>query len=336
MQAKTFDDVSDNTVLLNIILKQTTLRDARGLKNVSKKYEALLPSHAPLHKYIIDWHTEDLPALVPIKQHWYTIDEFVFSTNYSVWCNIFSDNNLPAALLFCKAKSNRKEENWIGVNSLACITSIEMMQIVMKHGLVETRCSCQESFRDSTNPGFTLEQHGIRIYVAAVMKNTDGVILPILNELGITNHQLAVQLLLAHSPHQSSNLALAMRLLYFLLEETESEDPTDDPVYSLIDSVPVLIEYIKACGSSFDVADLDRLAIFPFHILAKGYPAEYEEDVLEIFKQHFLYGTTEDERNSTDESGDTVLRMLYTTRPLNRNLLVVLNKFGHDDELYYE
>lgn len=73
----------------------------------------------------------------------------------------------------------------------------------------------------------------------------------------------------------------------------------------------------------------------PFHIMAAGYSVELERNVIKLFEDYFMKLSIY-ERNLVDDDGMTVLEILYKTRPLNRSLLSILNRFKHSDRVFLQ
>lgn len=362
MQALTLDDVSDKPEVFNVVLNKMYLSDLKGLKRSSRKYRRLLPELLPLYRYIQYWHTNMYNTDEAFHaEQWYHLDGVCFTVTRSAWEEIFGNNDVDAAKRFAKADaiaffaeyledlqygSNALDylPNAVEIEQLAAVKSLSMMQLMEREMFVEpAHCKC--GFRlfdyesdDEDQQGFDLQVEAIRIYAAVIGEGARAMqnMLQLLNRAGVSNHTLAVQMLTKTTVHDNGNTLFFSRHFINQLYNNDSDlTPDEDPIWAMVNTNDVLVEAMELQGSEMDTFNFYNIEVYPFHNFAAGYEVQHEKAILALFERHFMHGSI-DERNFRNYNEETVLEILYRTRPLNRTLLTVLNKKKHSDEFFEE
>jgi len=75
--------------------------------------------------------------------------------------------------------------------------------------------------------------------------------------------------------------------------------------------------------------------IYVFHELVKNCTTESEEKLMALLERAFDH-EHKDQMNQLDRRYETVLEVLYKTRPVNCRLLQFFNSWKHDDTEFFE
>ena len=160
--------------------------------------------------------------------------------------------------------------------------------------------------------------------------------LHLLNRAGVSNHTLAVQMLCKTTVHDNGNtLFFSRHFINQLYNNDDDLTPGEDPIWAMVNTNAVLVEAMEQQELEMDTFNFYNIEVYPFHIFAAGYEVQHEKSILALFERHFMHGSIQ-ERNFRNYNEETVLEILYRTRPLNRTLLTVLNKKKHNDEFFEE
>jgi len=363
MQATTLADVTDNNFLFNIIAHQIELKDLQGLALTTQTYRTALPHSHPLWRYTLDWHTMDMPTsnredLQGPQWVWNADLREAYQVPRDLWKTIFMSNDIAAAtsLLKCDALMEIPEpdedegeyyytsHNAVQVHELAWVQTVEMLTLLskelyleghMKWKIGDDRSRDPRYGRDTShcthcgdcwhNPGFTLDYYSLELYTFAGEVGRGEQMLAMLHQLGCTNRAIAEKIEDIETDDDDEELEDNVCTRFFDIFGDS------DPVMQELQQVDLLCRLEWYNPYSTLVSHLH-----PFHIMAAGYDSDDEDSVLGCFREFMDYDV--DTRNEDGGDGHdymTVLEIVYKTRPLNRNLLVILNQMKHNEVVFF-
>lgn len=359
MQTTSFTDVTSNTFLFNMIAHGVELKDLEGLALANKNYKKILPQKNPLWAYTKNWHTIGMPTSNYsnwIGLHWVWNPDILegYEVPVDIWKTIFLANDIGAAtaLLDCDALEQIPEptqnhyheyetsHNAVELEELAIVQSSEMLKLLSTKLYLAERmqwnngddCSRHRSYGPGPSdcsyygrcwhiPGFNLDFYNIKLYIFAEEAGRGPQMLAMLHQLGFTNRQIA------ESIENIDPGWLQIEPENLMCDRFFSTFDYDDPVMQELQHVSLL------CNFNWEHQFTLMTNIQPFHIMAAGYDVKDEDKVLNCFIDFMDYDlVTRNEEGGEEDL--TVLQIVYKTRPLNRKLLVVLNKKKHNNSIF--
>jgi len=330
MQAKTFDDVFDTSSVLSIMLHGLALRDCNDMYRINTSLYNIMPQEYALYQYTTDWHTTSLPASKrpTAGKHWYqhVTSKNRFEMGENVWRRIFQKDDIAGAKDFFNcfriyptdqdSESFAEDHDWH-----ANVIQLSHMTHVRSKGMLELVIA--ESGNEDSS--FYSEDEAIYIYALAdsVRRPT---LIKIFGEIGITVADLALMIFCHRNPPGEQFIDM--------FQSSLTTDIDEDPVWTQLTSAHTLSRV------ELDPESLEYYLLKPFHTMAAGYHLEDENNVLSQFRHKFmdldLIQRNEQVLSDDCERYQTVLEIVYATRPLNRALLTILNAKKHDTRYFHE
>lgn len=313
--------------LWNDIVHSITLRCCSPMRAVCSEFKKAMPSFPCLDKYALAWSTKQYP--LPNKQEQELEDLFYDSSKYScseyigltriqntdylfqdqLWLNIIISDDLKAATILAQhlpvtVHENQNTTNSISTCALVCVQSLQMFQILEKYTDLNIQHDCVAMILHHINCHDSQNDGGRQF-------------LKLLIQAGADLKKMAIRI--------STDNDLLTQLQRGLFMNQKSH-----PLVLEMNKADVLVE--MCCRICAD--NMQYLGIFAFHNLIEQCTVDNEKQIIRVFQEHF--GGDMDERNEENNGGKTVLEVLYAKRPLNRNILQVLNQWKHSDVEFFE
>jgi hypothetical protein len=308
--------------LVSNVLHSLDLQTSAPMRKVCTMFKNGMPEHPCLDKYALAWSTQTFPVAEEdeetdshLQSLFYDSCKFSSSdyegltrcgqTDYlfadDLWWHVILDNNVDAAMVLLEKEPSCYS---IPLCALVCAKSSTMLHFIENRTSLNLKHDALEMYLHHKN------NHSI--------SNDKGLLfLQILVGAGASLQAMAKKIV--------SNVDTILALLAGLETDLERH-----PLIKEINSPGVMLGLCcRVC-----ITNLQLLGIWVFHSLIEQCNPEYESRIIGFLQEHF--DGDFDDRNELDGEGRTVLQVLYTKRPLNRNILKVFNDWKHDDIEFYE
>jgi hypothetical protein len=292
-----------------------------------KKYSDIIYSDGPNKK--IARKTEEVTRCIKLKcicKNFVTVGKAEYMFNPNMWKDIFMTDDLTAVeFLFAsetiksglhimdRERSCRElpAELHIGSCELNHINSVEMWHLI-------------DEFTTQQKPRtFNVQKSAGQIYLHEKLVHQNfcraEFTLENMIQIGVDPQQLAMEF--------KSNTEMLTALSEGMCSNMMSENKVIQQFKN-----PEVIATICCHDCVTTIAVNFEISVY--HEMIERCPTELEDKMLEFFERTFTDADVED-RNDTNDEGATVLEVLYATRPLNRKLLVLFNRWKHDEVRFF-